>query len=392
MLRRFQDAGHTAIALAGGATGMIGDPSGRSEERNLLDDATLDHNVAAHQGPDQPHRRRHRRPRSAGRQPRLDAADLAARVPARRRQARHRQPDAGPGEREGAPGVRAGHLVHRVQLHAAAGERLPVAARPPRLRAADGRLRPVRQHPLRRRPDPAQAPAGRPRHGLAAADRGRRQQARQVAPAPGCGSTRPRRRRTSSTSTGCSSTTGSSTSSSSSSRCARSAELDELLAAHAAAPEQRLAQRALADEVTALVHGEEAARAAAEAADAPVRRRSPRRLVAGAADARRRGAVEPPGASGRWATPSTSSRPPAWRPRRATPGASCSRARCGPTGSPWALTRASTQVPAAPRPLPAAAQGQALVPPGRDFSGRRLTLATCVDSVSLRPRDRKSPP
>jgi tyrosyl-tRNA synthetase len=47
MLRRFQLAGHRAIALAGGATGMIGDPSGRSEERNLIDDATLDHNVAA---------------------------------------------------------------------------------------------------------------------------------------------------------------------------------------------------------------------------------------------------------------------------------------------------------------------------------------------------------
>jgi tyrosyl-tRNA synthetase len=46
MLRRFQQAGHRAIALAGGATGMIGDPSGRSEERNLLDEATLDHNVA----------------------------------------------------------------------------------------------------------------------------------------------------------------------------------------------------------------------------------------------------------------------------------------------------------------------------------------------------------
>ena len=45
MLRRFQDAGHRAIALAGGATGMVGDPSGRSEERNLLDQATLDHNV-----------------------------------------------------------------------------------------------------------------------------------------------------------------------------------------------------------------------------------------------------------------------------------------------------------------------------------------------------------
>ncbi|MEZ5216868.1 MAG: hypothetical protein R2715_09860 [Ilumatobacteraceae bacterium] len=47
VLRRFREAGHRAIALAGGATGMVGDPSGRSDERNLLDDATLDHNVAA---------------------------------------------------------------------------------------------------------------------------------------------------------------------------------------------------------------------------------------------------------------------------------------------------------------------------------------------------------
>ncbi|MCU1499589.1 MAG: tyrosine--tRNA ligase [Acidimicrobiales bacterium] len=47
VLRRFQDAGHRPIALAGGATGMVGDPSGRSEERNLLDQATLEHNVAA---------------------------------------------------------------------------------------------------------------------------------------------------------------------------------------------------------------------------------------------------------------------------------------------------------------------------------------------------------
>ena len=47
MLRRFQDAGHRPIALAGGATGMIGDPGGRSEERNLLDLATLAANVAA---------------------------------------------------------------------------------------------------------------------------------------------------------------------------------------------------------------------------------------------------------------------------------------------------------------------------------------------------------
>src|SRR5688572_20849828 len=38
--RRFRDAGHKPIALAGGATGMIGDPGGKSEERNLLDDVT----------------------------------------------------------------------------------------------------------------------------------------------------------------------------------------------------------------------------------------------------------------------------------------------------------------------------------------------------------------
>jgi tyrosyl-tRNA synthetase len=46
VLRRFQDAGHRPIALAGGATGMVGDPSGRSDERNLLDEATLTANVA----------------------------------------------------------------------------------------------------------------------------------------------------------------------------------------------------------------------------------------------------------------------------------------------------------------------------------------------------------
>jgi len=47
LLRRFQDSGHRPIALAGGATGMVGDPSGRSEERNLLDGVTLTNNVEA---------------------------------------------------------------------------------------------------------------------------------------------------------------------------------------------------------------------------------------------------------------------------------------------------------------------------------------------------------
>jgi tyrosyl-tRNA synthetase len=45
-LRRFQRAGHRPIALVGGATGMIGDPSGKSEERNLLSVDTLRANVA----------------------------------------------------------------------------------------------------------------------------------------------------------------------------------------------------------------------------------------------------------------------------------------------------------------------------------------------------------
>lgn len=47
MLRHFQLAGHKPFALIGGATGMIGDPSGKSAERNLLDESTLRHNQEA---------------------------------------------------------------------------------------------------------------------------------------------------------------------------------------------------------------------------------------------------------------------------------------------------------------------------------------------------------
>ena len=46
MLRHLQRSGHRPIALIGGATGMIGDPSGKSKERNLLDEETLKHNQA----------------------------------------------------------------------------------------------------------------------------------------------------------------------------------------------------------------------------------------------------------------------------------------------------------------------------------------------------------
>lgn len=45
-LLHFQQAGHKPVALIGGATGMVGDPSGKSAERNLLDEETLNHNLA----------------------------------------------------------------------------------------------------------------------------------------------------------------------------------------------------------------------------------------------------------------------------------------------------------------------------------------------------------
>jgi len=41
-----QRAGHKPVALVGGATGMVGDPSGKSEERNLLSEETLQFNLA----------------------------------------------------------------------------------------------------------------------------------------------------------------------------------------------------------------------------------------------------------------------------------------------------------------------------------------------------------
>ena len=46
MLKHMQRAGHRPIALVGGATGMVGDPSGKSDERNLLDEETLNKNIA----------------------------------------------------------------------------------------------------------------------------------------------------------------------------------------------------------------------------------------------------------------------------------------------------------------------------------------------------------
>ena len=47
MLKHLQLCGHKPLVLLGGATGMIGDPSGKSQERNLLSEETLEHNQKA---------------------------------------------------------------------------------------------------------------------------------------------------------------------------------------------------------------------------------------------------------------------------------------------------------------------------------------------------------
>ena len=46
LLVHLQKAGHKPVALVGGATGMVGDPSGKSEERNLLSEEILNHNLS----------------------------------------------------------------------------------------------------------------------------------------------------------------------------------------------------------------------------------------------------------------------------------------------------------------------------------------------------------
>ena len=47
ILIHLQKMGHKPIVLVGGATGMVGDPSGKSAERNLLDEVTLKHNISS---------------------------------------------------------------------------------------------------------------------------------------------------------------------------------------------------------------------------------------------------------------------------------------------------------------------------------------------------------
>ena len=148
MQARLQRAGHKPIVVVGGATGMVGDPSGKSAERNLLGDDELAAN-----------RRRH--PRAAGALPRLrpgphgraarqqrglDARRRLSRVPARRRQAPDDQLHDGQGLRACAARRRYRHQLHRVLVHAAAGVRLRAPVAGARLPPPGRRLGSVRQH------------------------------------------------------------------------------------------------------------------------------------------------------------------------------------------------------------------------------------------------------
>ena len=138
----FQDPGHRPLALAGGATGMIGDPGGRSEERNLLDLETLGGQRRGHQGPDRPDPRTPKVRGGARRQPRLDLVfrlldflrDVGKHVTVNQMVARVESV-------KGADGGGARDLVHRVQLHAPAGSRLRPPAPEPRAASSRSAVR-----------------------------------------------------------------------------------------------------------------------------------------------------------------------------------------------------------------------------------------------------------
>ena len=123
-LVRLQRHGGKPVALVGGGTGMIGDPSGRSSERNLLD---VDDARAQRGGDPRPAGALPRLlagpdPGRDGQQPRLARQAVADRLPARHRQALHGPVHARQGLGPAAPRARA--VVHRVQLHDPPGARL----------------------------------------------------------------------------------------------------------------------------------------------------------------------------------------------------------------------------------------------------------------------------
>ena len=106
-LRRLQQAGHRPIAVAGGGTGFVGDPGGKSEERSLLSEEELGANLEGIRGQLERFIDFGGDDGSTGallvEQRRLAPAHVALRVPAGCGQALHRQPDGGQGLGEVAP-------------------------------------------------------------------------------------------------------------------------------------------------------------------------------------------------------------------------------------------------------------------------------------------------
>ena len=147
ILKHFQMCGHRPLALIGGATGMIGDPSGKSQERNLLDEPTLRHNQEAI-------KRQLAKlldfesdaPNAAVLVNNYDwmKGYLVPRIHPRHRQVHHRQ--LHDGQRLGQEAFqRRGrrHVVHRIHLPAGTGLRLPAPLPDDELQGAAGRRRPV---------------------------------------------------------------------------------------------------------------------------------------------------------------------------------------------------------------------------------------------------------
>ena len=130
-LARLQRFGHSPIAIVGGGTGMIGDPSGKSQERLLLSREQIEENVAGIR--QQLSRfldfdRAGNAARIVNNADWLGAIDLLV-LPARRRKVFHRQLHAPERVGEPPPRERRRHFVHRIQLPAAAGARFPRAVR-----------------------------------------------------------------------------------------------------------------------------------------------------------------------------------------------------------------------------------------------------------------------
>ena len=174
MLHWLQQTGNKPIALMGGGTTRVGDPSGKDETRAHPPDRGDRGQQGRHQGRlrQAPDVRRRQDRRHHGRQRRVAGAAQLHRVPARRRPALLGQPHADDGLGQAAARARAGAVVHRVQLHAAAGLRLRRAGAALRLQPADGRLRPVGQHRHRHRSRPPHGHAPALRADLPAADHG----------------------------------------------------------------------------------------------------------------------------------------------------------------------------------------------------------------------------